>query len=71
MFDKGVMADATYACSVVKQGTATVVSRLDRPVAGKTGTTTDNKAAWFAGFTPQYATVVAMYRIGKAATSSS
>ncbi len=69
VFDSGVMADATYAMQqVVKHGTATVVSRLDRPVAGKTGTITDNKAAWFAGYTPQYATVVAMYRIGKAPT---
>jgi membrane peptidoglycan carboxypeptidase len=69
VFDPGVVADATYAMQqVVKHGTATVVRRLDRPVAGKTGTITDNKAAWFAGYTPQYATVVAMYRIGKAPT---
>jgi membrane peptidoglycan carboxypeptidase len=67
VFDPGVIADATYAMQqVVQHGTATVVSRLNRPVAGKTGTITDNKAAWFAGYTPQYATVVAMYRIGKA-----
>jgi membrane peptidoglycan carboxypeptidase len=66
VFDPGVIADATYAMQqVVKRGTATTVTRLGRPVAGKTGTTTDNKAAWFAGFTPQYATVVAMYRQGK------
>ena len=72
VFDSGVMADATYAMQqVVKHGTATVVSRLDRPVAGKTGTITDNKAAWFAGYTPQYATVVAMYRIGKRRRTSS
>ncbi|NUS72673.1 MAG: penicillin-binding protein [Corynebacteriales bacterium] len=37
-------------------GTATSVhGALDRPVAGKTGTTDDNNAAWFAGFTPQLA----------------
>jgi membrane peptidoglycan carboxypeptidase len=66
VFDPGVIADTTYAMQqVVKRGTATTVSRLGRPVAGKTGTTTDNKAAWFAGFTPQYATVVAMYRQAK------
>lgn len=31
---------------------------LDRPVAGKTGTAEDDKAAWFAAYTPQLATVV-------------
>ncbi|MFC6153617.1 penicillin-binding protein [Nocardioides yefusunii] len=29
-----------------------------RPAAGKTGTTTENAAVWFAGYTPQYATTV-------------
>jgi membrane peptidoglycan carboxypeptidase len=66
VFDKGVMADATYAMqAVVEHGTAYTVSRLGRPVAGKTGTTDLNKSALFAGYTPQYATVVAMYKIGK------
>jgi membrane peptidoglycan carboxypeptidase len=66
VFDKGVMADATYAMqAVVKEGTGTYVSRLGRPVAGKTGTSEANKSAWFAGFTPQYATVVALYRTDK------
>lgn len=31
---------------------------LGRPAAGKTGTTNSAGAAWFAGFTPQYATAV-------------
>jgi membrane peptidoglycan carboxypeptidase len=66
VFDEGVMADATYAMqSVVKQGTATVVRDLGRPAAGKTGTTSGNLSAWFAGFTPQYATVVALYRLDR------
>lgn len=30
----------------------------DRPAAGKTGSTNDYGAAWFAGYTPQYATAV-------------
>lgn len=30
----------------------------DRPVAGKTGTTNDSAAVWFAGFTPQVASAV-------------
>ena len=72
VFDPGVMADATAAMqAVVEHGTATTVSRLGRPVAGKTGTTSDNKSAWFAGYTPQYATVVAMYRMGKKGGQSS
>jgi len=36
--------------------TAASISRtIDRPVAGKTGTTDDNNAAWFVGFTPNLA----------------
>jgi membrane peptidoglycan carboxypeptidase len=31
---------------------------LDRPAAGKTGTAEDDKAAWFAAYTPQLSTVV-------------
>ena len=37
---------------VVQRGTATVVKSVNRPVAGKTGTTNDFKDAWFIGFTP-------------------
>jgi len=37
---------------VVQRGTATVVKSLNRPIAGKTGTTNDEKDAWFLGFTP-------------------
>jgi membrane peptidoglycan carboxypeptidase len=66
VFDEGVMADATYAMqAVVKRGTATYVRNLGRPAAGKTGTTSGNLSAWFAGFTPQYATVVTLYRLDR------
>jgi penicillin-binding protein 1A len=42
---------------VIQRGTGTR-AKLDRPAAGKTGTTDDNRDAWFAGYTPQLATAV-------------
>src|SRR5690606_15081288 len=32
--------------------------------AGKTGTSSDNRSAWFVGYTPQLVTAVAMYQVG-------
>lgn len=37
---------------VVQRGTAQLLKSLGRPIAGKTGTTNDEKDAWFVGFTP-------------------
>ena len=37
---------------VIKRGTAKKLLDLDIPLAGKTGTTNQNKDAWFIGFTP-------------------
>ena len=37
---------------VVKRGTATIVQKVGKPIAGKTGTTNDEKDAWFVGFSP-------------------
>ncbi|GGT91215.1 transglycosylase domain-containing protein [Streptomyces lateritius] len=45
---------------VVQSGTGTAALSAGRPAAGKTGTAEDDKAAWFAGYTPDLATVVAM-----------
>jgi penicillin-binding protein 1A len=41
----------------VRYGTGTRAA-LDRPAAGKTGTTTDNADAWFVGYVPQLDTAV-------------
>ena len=42
--------------SVIKEGTGKSVQALNRPAAGKTGTTNDMNDAWFVGYTPQYIT---------------
>jgi penicillin-binding protein 1A len=41
---------------VVQRGTAAVVKQLNVPIAGKTGTTNDEKDAWFIGYTPDLVT---------------
>ena len=44
---------------VVQRGTATVVQEVGKPIAGKTGTTNDEKDVWFIGFSPDL--VVGIY----------
>lgn len=43
---------------VVQRGTATKLQALERPIAGKTGTTNEEKDAWFVGYTPNLVTGV-------------
>jgi penicillin-binding protein 1A len=43
---------------VVQHGTGHRVKALNRPVAGKTGTTNNLHDAWFVGYTPRYTTGV-------------
>lgn len=49
--------------TVVQKGTGTTAKGLGRPAAGKTGTTDDNKSAWFSGYTPQLSTTIGMWRV--------
>src|SRR5213080_440271 len=58
---------------VVQGGTASVLKEVGKPIAGKTGTTNDEKDAWFIGFSPDI--VVGIYmgydkprNLGKGAT---
>ncbi|MCO5157422.1 MAG: penicillin-binding protein 1A [Aquamicrobium sp.] len=44
---------------VVQRGTAVTLAELGRPIAGKTGTTNEEKDAWFVGYTPDL--VVGLY----------
>ena len=63
-----VAADTSYALQqVTTSGTGTNANTIGRPVAGKTGTATDDegnvRSSWFVGYTPQLATAV-MYSRG-------
>lgn len=66
VFDEDVIADATYALEhVVSEGSGQTAKALGRPVAGKTGSSTDNLSAWFVGYTPQVVTAVGLHQVKK------
>ncbi|MEW1868362.1 transglycosylase domain-containing protein [Streptomyces caelestis] len=48
--------------NVIANGTGYKAQGLGRAAAGKTGTTDENKSAWWVGYTQQLATSVAMFR---------
>lgn len=58
-----IAADVAFAMQRVARpgGTGADAALDNRPIAGKTGTSQDNRAAWFVGYTPQVATAVAMF----------
>ena len=66
VFSEDVMADTTYAMQqVVEYGSGTTAKELGRPLAGKTGTSNDNRSAWFVGFSPQIVGAVSLYQVGE------
>ena len=61
---------------VVQRGTATILREVGKPIAGKTGTTNDEKDVWFIGFSPDIAVGVYVgydkprHMVGKASGGS-
>ena len=60
VLSEGENAKVVYALQqVVRYGTGTA-AQIDKPAAGKTGTTDNNHDAWFVGFTPKLTAAVWM-----------
>ena len=67
VFAEDVMADTTYAMTQVVEApgaTGRDARAVGHPVAGKTGTSNENRSAWFVGFTRHLTTAVALYQSG-------
>ena len=63
VFAEGDARKVNYALrAVVTNGTGYAAQAAGRPVAGKTGTTDENKSAWFAGYTPDLAAAVMLIK---------
>lgn len=62
VIDEAVAADTIDAMrAVVTDGTGSRAQAVGHPSAGKTGTSDENRAIWYGGFTPQASTAVAIY----------
>ncbi|GAA2720371.1 penicillin-binding protein [Cellulomonas aerilata] len=53
-----IAAAMNFALGHVWEGTAKGLGGIDRPSAGKTGTTSHNEHTWFVGYTPQMSAAV-------------
>jgi membrane peptidoglycan carboxypeptidase len=63
VYDEEIGAELTYALSqVVEQGSGDKAKTIGHPIAGKTGTSNENRSAWFVGYTPSYATAITLYQ---------
>jgi penicillin-binding protein 1A len=60
VMDENVANNVTKTLTGVVTGGTGTAARLDRPVAGKTGTSDKYQNAWFVGYTPQLSTAVWM-----------
>ena len=64
-FSTDIADTVNYALQkVVTDGTGKAAQKLGRPVAGKTGTTNDNKSALFSGYTQEIAATVMFTKDG-------
>ena len=65
VIERNIALTATQALTGPFQAGGTAVkAQIGRPSAGKTGSSTDNKSAVFAGFIPQVVTIVGLYQSG-------
>lgn len=62
-FSSAVASNVNKALvGVVEDGSGAAAQELGKTAAGKTGTTDDNKSAWFVGYTSNLSTAIGMWR---------